>query len=158
MASTLLPLAHLGHWYVGGPVFLSPVLAVWLFLKVGDWRDRRRGASPEPSRVGLDRSGGAARVAVRGALDWPALLDLEDELAGLRESESRVEVDLREIARIDRRGAERLADLVDGAGGVAVAVVPASPETATVLRRAGVPVVSPRRRAVAPAEASTTAP
>jgi hypothetical protein len=34
--------AHLGHWYVGLPVYLSPVVAVFLLLKVSEWRDKRR--------------------------------------------------------------------------------------------------------------------
>ena len=35
-------MAHLGHWYVGGPVFLSPVLLVVVFIKVSEWREARR--------------------------------------------------------------------------------------------------------------------
>ena len=44
-------LAHLGHWYVGGPVFLGPVLLIVVFIKVSEWRERRRdrGAGPRPT-------------------------------------------------------------------------------------------------------------
>jgi hypothetical protein len=34
--------AHLGHWYVGLPVYLSPVVAVFLLLKASEWRDKKR--------------------------------------------------------------------------------------------------------------------
>jgi hypothetical protein len=34
--------AHLGHWYVGLPVYLSPVIAVFALLKWSEWRQRRR--------------------------------------------------------------------------------------------------------------------
>ena len=34
--------AHLGHWYVGLPVYLSPVLAVVALLKWSEWREKRR--------------------------------------------------------------------------------------------------------------------
>lgn len=37
-----LVLGHLGHWYVGGPVFFGPVLAIVLCLKVSNWREQRR--------------------------------------------------------------------------------------------------------------------
>ena len=38
----MVPFAHLGHWYVGMPVYLSPVVIVFLLLKWSEWRDRRR--------------------------------------------------------------------------------------------------------------------
>lgn len=34
--------AHLGHWYVGGPIYAAPVIAVFLWLRWVTWRDRRR--------------------------------------------------------------------------------------------------------------------
>jgi hypothetical protein len=34
--------AHLGHWYVGLPVYLSPVLVVVALLKWSEWREKRR--------------------------------------------------------------------------------------------------------------------
>jgi len=37
-----LPFAHLGHWYVGLPVYLSPVLVVVALLKWSEWRQKRR--------------------------------------------------------------------------------------------------------------------
>jgi hypothetical protein len=38
----LVPFAHLGHWYVGLPVYLSPVLLVVALLKWSEWREKRR--------------------------------------------------------------------------------------------------------------------
>jgi hypothetical protein len=35
-------LAHLGHWYVGGPVFLSPVIVIVILIKISEWREKRR--------------------------------------------------------------------------------------------------------------------
>jgi hypothetical protein len=56
MTADLVVFAHLGHWYVGGPVYLSPVVAVFLFMKWSDWRHRRdeareaaEGAPKEPA-------------------------------------------------------------------------------------------------------------
>jgi hypothetical protein len=37
----MLVLAHLGHWYVGVPVYFGPVLLLIVWFKVGEWRDRR---------------------------------------------------------------------------------------------------------------------
>ena len=39
--------AHLGHWYVGLPVYLSPVLAVVGLLKWSEWREKRRKRAAE---------------------------------------------------------------------------------------------------------------
>lgn len=36
------PFAHLGHWYVGLPVYLSPVLFVVALLKWSEWRAKRK--------------------------------------------------------------------------------------------------------------------
>ena len=40
--SGVVMLAHLGHWYVGLPVYLGPVVALAAWLGIGDWRERRR--------------------------------------------------------------------------------------------------------------------
>ena len=39
-------LAHLGHWYIGGPVYLSPVILVVVAIKISEWREKRRGRWP----------------------------------------------------------------------------------------------------------------
>jgi hypothetical protein len=36
------PPAHLGHVYVSGPIFLGPLALVWAWIKVSEWRERRR--------------------------------------------------------------------------------------------------------------------
>lgn len=49
--------AHFGHWYISGPVYLSPVVLLVLWSAVTQRRDRRRreahqreaaGAEPKP--------------------------------------------------------------------------------------------------------------
>jgi hypothetical protein len=35
-------LAHLGHWYVGLPVYMGPVVVILAWLRYASWRDRRR--------------------------------------------------------------------------------------------------------------------
>lgn len=34
--------AHLGHWYVGLPVYMGPVVLILAWLRYATWRDRRR--------------------------------------------------------------------------------------------------------------------
>jgi hypothetical protein len=34
--------AHLGHWYVGLPVYLGPIVLIVLAIKASEWRERRR--------------------------------------------------------------------------------------------------------------------
>jgi hypothetical protein len=34
--------AHLGHWYVGLPVYLGPIVLIVLAIKVSEWREKRR--------------------------------------------------------------------------------------------------------------------
>lgn len=108
-----MPLAHLGHWYVGGPVFLSPVIAIWVLMKVLAWRDRRRGVTRHESRVEVALADEVARITIRGPLDWPALTDLENELDDLRGQAALIDVDLSATSEIPKRSAERLAELID---------------------------------------------
>jgi hypothetical protein len=55
MTAVIVVFAHLGHWYVGGPIYASPVIAVWLWLKWTERRHRRREAA-----AGEQRPEGAA--------------------------------------------------------------------------------------------------
>ncbi len=41
-AGIVVVFAHLGHWYVGLPVYSSPVVAIYLWIKISEWRRRRR--------------------------------------------------------------------------------------------------------------------
>jgi hypothetical protein len=34
--------AHLGHWYIGLPVYVGPIVLIVLAIKVSEWRERRR--------------------------------------------------------------------------------------------------------------------
>jgi hypothetical protein len=34
--------AHLGHWYVGGPIYLGPVILIFLWLRWLSWKEKRR--------------------------------------------------------------------------------------------------------------------
>jgi len=56
--------AHLGHWYVGVPVYFGPVLLLILWFKVGEWRDRRR--RPDQPARGSRRSRSRSRSRPRG--------------------------------------------------------------------------------------------
>jgi hypothetical protein len=38
----VIPLAHLGHWYVSMPLYLGPVVIIFVALKVQARRERRR--------------------------------------------------------------------------------------------------------------------
>jgi len=35
-------IAHFGHWYISGPVYLVPVIALIAYMRVSSWRDRRK--------------------------------------------------------------------------------------------------------------------
>jgi hypothetical protein len=48
--STIVVFAHLGHWYVGGPIYLGPFLLLGAWIKFAEWRDRRRGHTPSHDR------------------------------------------------------------------------------------------------------------
>ncbi len=48
-AGIVVVFAHLGHWYVGLPVYSSPVVAIYLWIKISEWRRRRRKRDKETS-------------------------------------------------------------------------------------------------------------
>lgn len=50
-AATVLVLAHFGHWYISGPVFLGPVVALIAYAKVAGWREHRKAAEEKPEKV-----------------------------------------------------------------------------------------------------------
>ncbi len=35
-------LAHLGHWYIETPIYVGPIVAVVLWMRVHERRERRR--------------------------------------------------------------------------------------------------------------------
>jgi hypothetical protein len=46
--------AHLGHLYVGLPIYMGPVILLLAWMKIGGWRDRRREKRPPPKRPPKD--------------------------------------------------------------------------------------------------------
>jgi hypothetical protein len=34
--------AHLGHWYVGLPVYMGPIVLIVVAIKVSEWREKRK--------------------------------------------------------------------------------------------------------------------
>ena len=53
-------LAHFGHWYISGPVYMSPVLLLVIWSSVIQRRDRRRA-----KREGQTRETKAQQVAAK---------------------------------------------------------------------------------------------
>jgi hypothetical protein len=49
LAPTVLT-AHLGHWYVGLPVYMGPVVLILAWLRYASWRDRRRAEADRRAR------------------------------------------------------------------------------------------------------------
>lgn len=52
-----LVLAHLGHWYVGLPVYGGPVVLLIAWVKLGEWREKRQRRRQRPD----GRSKGSGR-------------------------------------------------------------------------------------------------
>jgi hypothetical protein len=42
--------AHLGHLYVGLPIYMGPVFVLVAWIKIGNWRDKRREKRPPAKR------------------------------------------------------------------------------------------------------------
>jgi len=36
------PIAHFGHWYISLPVFMGPVVALFGYIYLQEWRNKRR--------------------------------------------------------------------------------------------------------------------
>jgi ABC-type transporter Mla MlaB component len=109
------PLAHLGHWYVSLPVFMGPVLLLALALKVQTWREGRQerdGAGGRPVSVLGDGHGRADAIALTGPLDYPALLEIESELAMAAVREGAIVLDLRGVTDADQEAAWGLCDAI----------------------------------------------
>jgi anti-anti-sigma regulatory factor len=110
--------AHLGHWYVAGPVFLGPVVLLIIAIKANEWRERRRASAEgiEPTRVETNYGDDRATVAITGRLDVEATVELETEL-GLVAARALplVVLDLRATASIDDEALPRLQELQDQA-------------------------------------------
>jgi hypothetical protein len=44
----VIPIAHIGHWYVSLPIFLGPVVVLLAWVYVGDWLERRKRDGDDP--------------------------------------------------------------------------------------------------------------
>jgi hypothetical protein len=42
LADLVPPLAHFGHWYISLPVFMGPVVALFAYIYIGEWRNKRK--------------------------------------------------------------------------------------------------------------------
>lgn len=75
-------LAHFGHWYVSLPTFLTPVLIIAIYVKVSERRALRGAREGDTSRlpVVVTEQDDRTTVAVKGAVDYLTLLDIEREL------------------------------------------------------------------------------
>jgi hypothetical protein len=110
------PLAHLGHWYISLPMFMGPVLAVVITLRIQTWRERHHGPdqSGKRSTVTMTRDGdhGRATIVVTGPLDYPALLDLEIKLGEIAHDTPAIMLDLRQVTAADEQAAWSFCDAV----------------------------------------------
>jgi hypothetical protein len=59
MSSTLiLPFAHAGHVLIDLPIYLGPVVAIAIWLKVANWREKRSKAKGDLEGGGDGRGAG----------------------------------------------------------------------------------------------------
>lgn len=118
-------LAHLGHWYISLPVFGAPVVIVAIAVKVSERRERRRKRAGDTShlRVLVSEQGGRAVLTVRGALDYPTLLDIEHELGRVDPDASGVLLDLSNLTEVEENLAWNLAEIVKRVEGTEVEVL-----------------------------------
>lgn len=138
VALTYTPIfAHFGHWYVSLPTFMGPVLIIAIAVKVSAWRDRRRVGRGEAShtRVAAIQEDDKVVVRVKGALDYPALLDIEQELGVAVARAPQVLLDLREVSSLEPESAWNVAEIiagVDRSAEVVVVVIGAGPAGQTL--------------------------
>jgi hypothetical protein len=141
-------LAHFGHWYISLPTFMGPVVIIVIALKVSGWRERRRARGGEAhSRVALTQDEDQAVVTVTGALDYPALLDIEHELGVAVGCTSDVLLDLRRVSSVEPDFAWNIPEIVSKVDhhaeiiAVAVGTAPAAQALRKVCELEGVKVV-----------------
>jgi hypothetical protein len=118
--------AHLGHWYVSLPVFGAPVLIIAVAVKVSERRERRRARAGDTSglRVLVSERAGQTVLTVRGALDYPALLDIEHELERVVPVAARILLDVSELTEVEEEDfAWTLTEIVNRFEGAEVTVL-----------------------------------
>jgi anti-anti-sigma factor len=139
MASSYPVLAHFGHWYVAGPVFLGPVILLVVAIKVAEWRERRRAGEQQPE-VDTTWQADHAVIAISGRLDRSVAAELEAELALVAARELRLAVlDLRATTSVDEAAIGRLIELEDDSrrAGVDWTVLGARPAVRVSLEMSG---------------------
>jgi hypothetical protein len=130
-------LAHLGHWYVSLPVFGAPVLIVAIVVWVRDRREGRRTRAGDTShlRVVMTESDGRTILAVNGALDYPALLDVEHLLGEAVRRELPVLVDLSNVTSVEEEDfAWSVTEIINSVEGADIAVLLGSAPALRTLR------------------------
>ncbi|HEY2142280.1 MAG TPA: hypothetical protein VGG98_09510 [Solirubrobacteraceae bacterium] len=135
--------AHFGHWYVSLPTFLGPVVVIAAIVKVSERRTRRRVQVGDMSRLrvvvtkGDDGSipGSCPILTVNGALDYPALLDIEHELAEAARRASQVLLDLSKITTVEAEFAWSLTEVIRSIDDAEVIVLLASAPAMQELRK-----------------------
>ncbi len=143
-------LAHFGHWYISLPTFMGPVVIIAIALKVSGWRERRRasGGGEGHSRVALTRDEDQAVVTVTGALDYPALLDIEHELGVAVGCTPDVLLDLRRVSSVEPDFAWNIPEIISKVDhraeivAVAIGTAPAAEALRKVCELEGVRVVA----------------
>jgi hypothetical protein len=117
--------AHLGHWYVSLPVFGAPVVVLAVVVKVSDRRARRRARVGDTSQlpVVVTHGGGRTVLAVKGALDYPTLLDIEHHLGIAVTSDPRILIDLRNVTTVEEDLAWSVTDAINSVEGSEITVL-----------------------------------
>ncbi len=117
--------AHLGHWYVSLPVFGGPVLIIAIAVKISEHRERRRARAGNTRhlRVEVGEHEGQTVLMVHGALDYPALLEIEDELVRVAPHTSKILLDLSRLTKVKEDCAWGLAESVNRVAGAEVNIL-----------------------------------
>jgi hypothetical protein len=118
-------LAHLGHWYVSLPVFGGPVVVIAIFVKLSERRERRRVRDGDTSHLRVVARNEDARttLSVSGALDYPALLDIEAEIDAAVRRAPQVLLDLRGVTSVEVDLAWGVSEMINAVRGADVSVM-----------------------------------
>ncbi|MFI4977242.1 MAG: hypothetical protein ACHQC8_00970 [Solirubrobacterales bacterium] len=130
--------AHFGHWYVSLPTFLGPVAIIAAVVKASERRERRRARDGDSSRVrvAVTECDGRTVLTVTGALDYPALIDIEHELGVAVRRDPHVLLDLRSVTAIAEEDfAWSVADALNSVEDADVTVLIGSAPAARALRK-----------------------
>jgi ABC-type transporter Mla MlaB component len=117
--------AHLGHWYVSLPVFGGPVVIIAIFVKLSERRERRRVRDGDTTHLRVVATTGDDRttLSVNGALDYPALLDIESEIDAAVRRAPQVLLDLSSVTSVEVDVAWGVSEVINAVRGADVAVL-----------------------------------